>query len=156
VVGLDFVHTVVLLVEHASQGSMGLVVNRATSRSVDAALDLKEGAPGLDLRYRTDRPAAGRGPHAGGPKGHAVTERMERFQAATEASKRFATRPDNDTLLALYALYKQATSGDATGPGPGPFDFVGRAKFDAWTRLKGVSADDAMRQYAELVDELSK
>jgi acyl-CoA-binding protein len=84
-----------------------------------------------------------------------VSELVERFRAAAETSRQLSRKPDNDTLLALYALYKQATSGDAAGPAPGPFDFVGRAKFDAWTELKGVSAEDAMRRYADLVDRLA-
>lgn len=63
-------------------------------------------------------------------------------------------RPDNDTLLKLYALYKQATQGDAAGDRPGSFDFVRRAKFDAWTAIKGTSANDAMQQYVALVTSL--
>jgi acyl-CoA-binding protein len=59
-------------------------------------------------------------------------------------------------VLKLYALYKQATKGDATGEQPGGFDFVARAKFDAWSEVKGTSAEDAMRQYIDLVASLRR
>ncbi|MCB0129288.1 MAG: acyl-CoA-binding protein [Caldilineaceae bacterium] len=76
------------------------------------------------------------------------------FQAATIRAKQLSKSPDNDTLLQLYALYKQATAGDVSGKRPGMFDMVGRAKFDAWTKIKGLATDDAMRGYIELVDSL--
>ena len=76
------------------------------------------------------------------------------FEAAAAASKSLAAKPDNDTLLKLYALYKQATQGDAQGQRPGMTDFVGRAKFDAWTRMKGTSAESAMQAYVDLVHSL--
>jgi len=76
------------------------------------------------------------------------------FEAATAASKNLAAKPDNDTLLKLYALFKQATAGDATGNRPGMTDFVGRAKFDAWAKIKGLDTDDAMQQYVDLVHAL--
>lgn len=75
-----------------------------------------------------------------------------RFARAQEEVNGLAERPDNETLLKLYALYKQATQGDATGDPPSAFDFVKRAKFDAWTKMKGVSAKDAMQQYVGLVE----
>ena len=65
-----------------------------------------------------------------------------------------AERPDNNTMLKLYALYKQATQGGTTGEQPSSFDFVRRAKFDAWNAMKGTTAEDAMRQYIELVASL--
>lgn len=77
-----------------------------------------------------------------------------RFAAAADASKTLPERPDNATLLSLYALYKQATTGDATGKRPGFTDPVGRAKFDAWQKLAGTSQDSAKLQYAELVEGL--
>lgn len=76
------------------------------------------------------------------------------FEVAAEASKQLPTRPDNDTLLKLYALFKQAMVGDASGPEPGPFDFVGRAKFDAWAGLKGMAQADAKQAYVDLVNKL--
>ena len=76
------------------------------------------------------------------------------FEAAAAASKSLAAKPDNDTLLKLYALYKQATQGDAQGQRPGMTDFVGRAKFDAWVRMKGTSAESAMQAYVALVHSL--
>jgi acyl-CoA-binding protein len=77
-----------------------------------------------------------------------------RFQAAADASKQLPKRPDNDTLLEIYALFKQATAGDVSGPAPGPFDFVGRAKYDAWTGLRGTAKEEAMRRYVELIERL--
>lgn len=76
------------------------------------------------------------------------------FRQAAEDVKRLPARPDNDTLLKLYALYKQATDGDVAGPKPGFFDFVNTAKYEAWTRLRGMRADDARQKYVELVRQL--
>lgn len=78
----------------------------------------------------------------------------KQFEAAVAASKALAERPDNNTLLKLYALYKQATTGDVEGKRPGFTDMVGRAKFDAWAGIKGTSKDDAMKQYVSLVGGL--
>lgn len=83
-----------------------------------------------------------------------MSDLQREFEAAAEASKRLPSRPDNATLLELYALYKQATSGDASGSRPGGFDFVGAAKYDAWMRLKGTNAEAAMREYIALVNRL--
>ena len=77
-----------------------------------------------------------------------------RFRAAQAAVKGLPARPDDDTLLELYSWFKQATEGDVTGPRPGSFDFVGRAKFDAWQARKGVRKDAAMRAYVKLVEHL--
>lgn len=76
------------------------------------------------------------------------------FRQASEDVKRLPERPDNDTLLKLYALYKQATDGDARGPKPGFFDFVNTAKYEAWSRLRGMQGDEAQRKYIELVRQL--
>ena len=76
------------------------------------------------------------------------------FDAAAAASKTLKKAPDNDTLLALYSLYKQASSGDVSGDRPGALDMVNRAKFDAWAGRKGMGREDAMRAYVELVDKL--
>ena len=83
-------------------------------------------------------------------------ELQTRFEQAAAAAKNITTRPDNDSLLQLYALYKQATSGDATGKRPGLFDVVGRAKFDAWAGQKGLGKETAMQQYIDLVGKLQK
>lgn len=80
----------------------------------------------------------------------------DRSAQAQKDVNALAERPDNNTMLKLYALYKQATKGDATGERPGGFDFVARAKFDAWSEIKGTSADDAMQQYADLVSSLRR
>jgi acyl-CoA-binding protein len=78
----------------------------------------------------------------------------ERFEQAVAASKTLAQRPDNETLLALYAHYKQATAGDVEGRRPGFTDMVGRAKYDAWAKLKGTARDAAMQRYIALIDAL--
>jgi acyl-CoA-binding protein len=80
----------------------------------------------------------------------------KRFEAAAAAAKQTKKRPDNATLLKLYSFYKQATEGDVRGDRPGGFDFVGGAKHDAWTKLKGMSADDAMTNYVKQVDRLNR
>jgi diazepam-binding inhibitor (GABA receptor modulating acyl-CoA-binding protein) len=77
------------------------------------------------------------------------------FEAAVANSKSLSERPDNATLLKIYALYKQATAGDNTDKKPGFGDMVGRAKWDAWNGLKGTANDDAKRQYVELINSLS-
>jgi acyl-CoA-binding protein len=77
-----------------------------------------------------------------------------RFEAAAREAQRLPKRPDSDTLLKLYALYKQATVGDVSGQRPGITDFVGRAKHDAWAALKGTSKKDAMQEYIDVVESL--
>ena len=77
-----------------------------------------------------------------------------RFEKAAEDVKQLSERPDNDTLLKLYALYKQGAEGDVSGPKPGFFDFVGTAKYEAWAKLKGTKPDDAMQKYVDLVAKL--
>ena len=77
-----------------------------------------------------------------------------RFEAAQAASKNLSERPDNATLLEIYALYKQATAGDAQGKRPGFSDMVGRAKYDAWAALNGIGSEDAMQRYVALIDSL--
>ncbi len=83
-----------------------------------------------------------------------MSDLQEKFEAAVAASKNLPERPDNNTLLKLYALYKQGTSGDAAGERPGMTDFIGRAKYDAWSALAGTSREEAMRQYVDLFDTL--
>ncbi|HVF63469.1 MAG TPA: acyl-CoA-binding protein [Casimicrobiaceae bacterium] len=79
-----------------------------------------------------------------------------RFDAAATAAKATKKKPDNATLLKLYAYFKQATDGDAKGDRPGGFDFVAGAKYDAWSKLKGMSADDAMQNYIKQVERLNR
>ena len=78
------------------------------------------------------------------------------FEAATVTSKMLKKAPDNDTLLALYSLYKQASVGDVSGERPGALDMINRAKFDAWTSRKGLGREDAMKAYVELVTKLKE
>ena len=76
------------------------------------------------------------------------------FEHAAESIKSIKERPDNDTLLKLYALYKQGAEGDVNGPKPGFFDFVGTAKYEAWSKLRGTPQEDAMKKYIALVNRL--
>jgi diazepam-binding inhibitor (GABA receptor modulator, acyl-CoA-binding protein) len=76
------------------------------------------------------------------------------FKAAVADSKKLDERPSNDVLLQIYALYKQATEGDVQGKRPGMLDMVGRAKYDAWAKLTGTDANDAMQQYVDLIESL--
>ena len=80
-----------------------------------------------------------------------MSDLRARFKQAQQDVNGLAKRPDNTTLLNLYALFKQATAGDADDERPASLDFVRRAKYDAWDEIRGTSADDAMRQYIELV-----
>lgn len=79
----------------------------------------------------------------------------EQFTQAAADSRTLPEKPDNTTLLRLYALYKQATDGDAGQDGPeNMFDFVGKAKYDAWDALRGKDKETAMQEYIALVQEL--
>ena len=83
-----------------------------------------------------------------------MTEINSQFEEAANAVKSLPERPDNDTMLQLYALFKQGSSGDVSGDKPGFFDFVATAKYEAWERIKGLSQDDAKNQYIDLVRKL--
>lgn len=76
------------------------------------------------------------------------------FDQAMADSKNLSERPDNATLLKIYALYKQGSVGDNAEKKPGFSDIVARAKWDAWSKLKGTSQDDAMQQYIDLINAL--
>jgi acyl-CoA-binding protein len=76
------------------------------------------------------------------------------FEKAVAESKTLPEKPDNMTLLKIYALYKQATAGDVEGKRPGFSDMVGRAKWDAWNEAKGKSSDEAMQEYIDLIESL--
>jgi diazepam-binding inhibitor (GABA receptor modulator, acyl-CoA-binding protein) len=76
------------------------------------------------------------------------------FDKAVADSKALPEKPDNQTLLKIYALYKQATAGDVEGKRPGFTDMVGRAKWDAWNEVKGKSDKDAMKEYVALIESL--
>lgn len=83
-----------------------------------------------------------------------MSDLKAQFQKAQEDVKTLSERPDNDTLLRLYALYKQGAEGDVSGPKPGFFDFVGTAKYEAWEKLKGTAQEDAQKKYVDLVKKL--
>jgi diazepam-binding inhibitor (GABA receptor modulating acyl-CoA-binding protein) len=83
-----------------------------------------------------------------------MSDLKAQFEQASRASTELPTRPDNQTMLQLYALYKQATVGDVNTKRPGMTDFVGRAKWDAWEKLKGQSVEQAMQAYINLVNKL--
>jgi diazepam-binding inhibitor (GABA receptor modulating acyl-CoA-binding protein) len=79
---------------------------------------------------------------------------IEAFEQAAAAAKSLPERPDDNTMLQLYALFKQGATGDVEGDKPSFFDFVGAAKYEAWEKLKGTDQDDARNQYVELVRKL--
>ena len=82
-------------------------------------------------------------------------ELKELFEKATADSKKLNEKPDNNTLLQLYSLYKQATEGDVNSEPPSnPFDFVNKAKHQAWSDLKGKTKEEAMQLYVSLVEKL--
>ncbi len=80
---------------------------------------------------------------------------LAKFNEAVAKSNTLSKRPANDVLLKLYGLYKQVTDGDVSGDRPGGFDFKGAAKFDAWSKQKGKSREDAAREYIDLVNSLA-
>ena len=84
-----------------------------------------------------------------------MADLKKQFEAAAANSKNLSERPDNATMLKIYALYKQGSIGDNTDKKPGFGDMVGRAKWDAWNGCKGTAKDDAMQQYIDLIESLS-
>jgi diazepam-binding inhibitor (GABA receptor modulator, acyl-CoA-binding protein) len=81
-------------------------------------------------------------------------ELQHQFEAAVIRSKELTKRPSNEELLTLYALYKQATEGDAGDDRPGGFDFKAIAKYDAWADIKGKAKTEAMQEYISMVERL--
>jgi len=84
-----------------------------------------------------------------------MSDLQARFEQAAKDVHSLAERPDNDTLLRLYALYKQGADGDVSGPQRGFSDFVGTAKYEAWAKLQGTAPDDAKQKYVDLVKKLT-
>lgn len=83
-----------------------------------------------------------------------MADLQQAFEQAQKDVQGLPRKPGNDVLLKLYALYKQGTVGDVTGDRPGGFDFVGAAKYDAWAGLRGLSQEEAQREYVNLVETL--
>lgn len=84
-----------------------------------------------------------------------MSDLQKQFEEASEKIKQLDQRPDNDTLLKLYALYKQGAEGDVSGARPGFFDFVGVAKYEAWEKQQGTDREEAMQRYIDLVESLT-
>ncbi len=84
-----------------------------------------------------------------------MSDLSKKFEEAAAAVKKLKEDPGNDVKLQLYALYKQGAEGDVQGKRPGFTDMIGRAKYDAWAKVKGTSQDEAMKQYIALVKKLS-
>ncbi len=78
------------------------------------------------------------------------------FEQAVADSKSLSSKPSTETLLKLYSLYKQATEGDINAPEPGAFDFVAKAKYEAWASIKGKSKDEAKKEYIDLIHKLKE
>ena len=83
-----------------------------------------------------------------------MADLKSKFEQAVKDSKGLLEKPDNMTLLKIYAFYKQASSGDVEGKRPGFTDMVGRAKWDAWNEIKGKGGDEAMQEYVDLIESL--
>jgi diazepam-binding inhibitor (GABA receptor modulator, acyl-CoA-binding protein) len=77
-----------------------------------------------------------------------------RFEQASVDVKELSQRPSDNDMLTLYALFKQATEGDVSGEKPGFFDFVARAKYEAWEALQGTATEEAMQRYIDKVRAL--
>jgi diazepam-binding inhibitor (GABA receptor modulating acyl-CoA-binding protein) len=88
--------------------------------------------------------------------GTPMSDMQKKFDAAAQDIRKLTKRPDDEDMLRLYALYKQATEGDVTGDRPGAFAFADRAKYDAWAKLKGTDATKARESYVKLVERLKK
>ncbi len=85
-----------------------------------------------------------------------MSDLKKQFEKAAKDVTKAKNDPGNDMKLRLYAHFKQATEGDVAGDKPGFTDFVGRAKYEAWAKIKGLSADDAMKAYVKLVDRVMR
>ncbi len=85
-----------------------------------------------------------------------MSDLKAQFETAADAVKQLSKRPDNNSLLKLYSLYKQGSEGDISGKRPGMTDFKGRAKYDTWAKIKGTSKEAAMQDYIDLVESLKK
>ncbi len=83
-----------------------------------------------------------------------MSDQQTQFETAAADAQKLARRPDDKTLLKLYGLYKQATVGDVQGKRPGFTDMSGRFKYDAWAKVKGMSEEDAMQAYIDMVEEM--
>lgn len=81
-----------------------------------------------------------------------MSDLQTQFETAAADAQKLARRPDDQTLLKLYALYKQATAGDVEGKRPGFTDMAGRFKYDAWAKVKGMSNDEAKQAYVDMVE----
>lgn len=79
---------------------------------------------------------------------------QQAFEEAVANSKNIPKKPSNDILLKIYALYKQGTEGDVNGKKPSAFDFVKKAKYDAWAKIQGKSQDEAQQEYVDLINGL--
>jgi len=84
-----------------------------------------------------------------------VSDLQKKFEEASAAVKKLKEDPGNDVKLQLYALYKQGSEGDVAGKRPGFTDMIGRAKYDAWAKTKGMTKDEAMKKYVALVKSLT-
>jgi len=76
------------------------------------------------------------------------------FEQASQDAQQLASRPDNQTLLRMYALYKQGSIGDIAGDKPSMTDMVGFAKWSAWNKVKGMTNAEAQQAYVDLVEDL--
>lgn len=76
------------------------------------------------------------------------------FETAAKKIKELKYRPDDDTLLKLYGLYKQATLGDCNLPQPWFYEVKQLAKWNAWTSQKGKLKKVASNEYIKLVTKL--
>lgn len=83
-----------------------------------------------------------------------MTALEEQFEEASKRIHTLSERPSNDVLLTLYSLHKQASVGDVHGDKPGMFDFINAAKYNAWATKRGMSKEECMQQYVELVNKL--
>ena len=129
-----------------------LCAGRLASQGV-LAFALRQGRL-LEARWFPDDPALEDAHFGGTPVSDGPSESERAFEAAAALSKTLRKAPDNDTLLALYSLYKQGSVGDVTGARPGVMDMVGRAKYDAWSGRRGTAREHAMSEYVALVNRL--
>jgi carboxylesterase len=136
-------------------GAAGIRAQTPLASSGVLSLAMRSGKL-LEARWFPDDVALEDAYFGGEPQSDGPSPAEAAFEQAARDVKTLAKTPDNDSLLALYALFKQASVGDVTGERPGLLDQIGRAKYDAWANRRGMSADEAMTAYVDLVTRLKQ
>ncbi len=75
------------------------------------------------------------------------------FEEVVQRANKLPNQPP-EVLLEMYGLYKQALKGDVAGKRPGRIKIRETYKYDTWASRKGMSQEEAMKAYIELIKKL--